>query len=151
MKYVFDTQDNKRYEFPTHKNDLVIDRADAATSEVFVVIVEPGKATHTHTHDDLEQIFYVVEGKGMLIIGRSKEEYPIEPTQVVKIPPSTRHSVRTVGTKALRYVCIDCFCPNRKNNEPTWEAHVKVLCRQQGYDFNDVAHAAQQRARKKKQ
>lgn len=150
MKYVFDTSNNKRYAFPTHSNDLVIDRADASTSEVFVVIVEPGKKTHTHKHDDAEQIFYIVKGRGVLVIGPNKKEYPIKPSQVVKIPPGTLHSVRTKGEKNLRYICVDCFCLNRKNNEPTWEAHVKVLCRQQGYDFNDVARTTQQRARKKK-
>jgi mannose-6-phosphate isomerase-like protein (cupin superfamily) len=150
MKYVFDTSDNKRYAFPTHINDLVIDRAAASTSEVFVVIVEPGKATHTHKHVDTEQIFYIVQGTGAVVIGRGKKEYPIRPGQVVKIPPSTFHSVRTVGRKALRYICVDCFCPNRKKTEPTWEAHVKVLCRQQGYDFNDVAHTGKQPLHNKK-
>jgi mannose-6-phosphate isomerase-like protein (cupin superfamily) len=150
MKYVFDTSDCKRYAFPTHINDLVIDRADAATSEVFVVIIEPGKATHVHKHDDVEQIFYVVQGNGVLVIGPNGTEHPIKPAHVVKIPPATLHSVRTKGKKPLRYICIDCFCPNRKNFEPTWDAHVKTLCREQGYDFKDVVKAIKQRTRKKK-
>jgi mannose-6-phosphate isomerase-like protein (cupin superfamily) len=144
MNYVFDTNDCKRYTFPTHINDIVIDRADATTSEVFMVIVEPGKATHLHRHGDVEQIFYIVEGTGMLTIGPGKKEYVVKPTQVVKIPPSTLHTVRAKGRKALRYICIDCFTKARRSDEPTWEEHVRGICREQGYKFADVSGASKQ-------
>lgn len=42
MQYVFSTQNTTRYRFPTHVNDLVMDRADAETSDVFIVVLEPG-------------------------------------------------------------------------------------------------------------
>jgi mannose-6-phosphate isomerase-like protein (cupin superfamily) len=147
MKYVFETRNLKRYSFPTHINDLVIDRADAATSEAFVVIVEPGKATHVHRHDDVEQIFYIVEGEGTLFIGPDKKKFSLKPAQVVKIPPKTLHTVKATGRKSLRYLCIDCFCPNRKNNEPTWEAHVRGICREQGYAFANVIGASKRSGR----
>ena len=147
---MFDTDGSKRYAFPTHINDLVIDRADATTSEVFVVIIEPGKATHLHKHDDVEQIFYIVEGNGVLVIGPGRKEFPLMPSQVVKIPPSTLHTIRAKGTKALRYICVDCFCGKRKSSEPTWEAHVKGICRQQGYVFKDVAGAGKLETHRKR-
>ena len=62
-QYVFPTSKTIHYRFPTHVNDLVIDRADAAASEVFVVVLEPGEAPPLHVHHDTEQIFYVLEGK----------------------------------------------------------------------------------------
>jgi mannose-6-phosphate isomerase-like protein (cupin superfamily) len=149
MNYVFDTTSRKRYTFPTHINDLVIDRANAVASEVFVVIVEPGKATHLHQHADVEQIFYVLEGRGVLTIGRGRNEYSVEPSQVVKIPPSTLHTIRAKGKKALRYLCIDCFCPERKNDEATWDVHVRGICKEQGYVFEDVIGASS-RGRKRR-
>ena len=110
MKYVFETGNLKRYSFPTHINDLVIDRADAATSEVFVVIVGPGKATHLHRHDDIEQIFYVVEGEGALFIGPDKKKFKMKPAQVVKIPPKTLHTVKAVfSTGCSRAAKDPCF------------------------------------------
>lgn len=69
-QYVFPTTNLKRYAFPTHTNDLVLDRAFAQTSEVIMVILKPGKAPPLHKHDDTEQIFYVVEGQGTLTIGK---------------------------------------------------------------------------------
>jgi mannose-6-phosphate isomerase-like protein (cupin superfamily) len=137
MKYVFDTIDCKRYAFPTHINDLVVDRADAVSSEAFVVIVEPGKATHVHKHNDVEQIFYIIKGKGILTVGDDKKEYQVKPAQVVKIPPGTLHSVRSRGKIPLKYLSIDCFCSPAKD-ESTWDDHVRTVCREQGYDYAAV-------------
>ena len=44
MKYVFSTTDTRRYRFPTHTNLLVMDRAEATTSESFITVMEPGEA-----------------------------------------------------------------------------------------------------------
>ncbi len=37
MNYIFSTTCTKRYRFPTHTNELVMDRSDATGSEVFIV------------------------------------------------------------------------------------------------------------------
>ena len=63
-RYVFSTADTIRYRYPTHVNDLVLDRTEAATTEVFIVVLEPGEAPPLHQHDDTEQIFYIMEGSG---------------------------------------------------------------------------------------
>jgi len=64
-QYVFETKNLKRYRFPTHTNDLVMDRSLAKTSEVIIVVLEPGEAPPLHKHDDTEQIFYLKDrGRG---------------------------------------------------------------------------------------
>ncbi|MCX7838955.1 MAG: dihydroxy-acid dehydratase [Anaerolineae bacterium] len=85
MKYVFNTNHTTRYRFPTHVNELVLDRADAETSEVFIVVLEPGEAPPLHVHHDTEQIFYILEGNGLLQIGESVERYAVKPGDVVVI------------------------------------------------------------------
>jgi len=139
MDYVFDSKNGRRYAFPTHINDLIVDRADACSSEVFIVIVEPGKAVHLHAHEDVEQIFYIIEGQGVLTVGDEKNEFDICPANIVKIPPKTLHMVSAKGNKPIRYLCVDCFCGQRKSYEPTWESHVKAMCKEQGYKFEDIA------------
>jgi mannose-6-phosphate isomerase-like protein (cupin superfamily) len=105
---------------------------------VFVVIVEPGKAVHQHRHDDMEQIFYFVDGEGILTIGDDKTEYSIKPSQVVRIPPHTLHTVRPAGSNPITYISIGCFCSKNKDSGSTWEEHVKKICREQGYRFENV-------------
>ncbi|HTV38952.1 MAG TPA: cupin domain-containing protein [Candidatus Sulfotelmatobacter sp.] len=144
MKFVFPTFKVQRYQFPTHINDLVVDRADAETSEVFVVVIEPGKAPPLHQHDDTEQIFYVLEGDGVLSIGAKRKKFTVKPGDVVRIPPHTLHSIQCTGKKPLTYLAIDCFLSGRPKNEPTWDSHAKAICRQNGWDYNSCRRRRRQ-------
>lgn len=142
MQFVFPTARVKRYRFPTHINDLVVDRADSQTSEVFVVVLNPGEAPPLHRHHDTEQVFYILEGEGTLSIGTKEEKHPVRPGDVVRIPPTTLHSIQCTGTKPLRYLAVDCFVAGRPEDEPTWDSHVKVLCKQQGWDYEQVTQSS---------
>ena len=138
MQFVFPTSQIKRYRFPTHINDLVVDRADASTSEVFLVVLEPGEAPPLHQHHDTEQIFYILEGDGVLRIGAGPQEYAVRPADVVRIPPSMLHSIKCSGEKPLRYLAIDCFVAGRPKDEPTWDSHARVICRERGWNYQQV-------------
>ncbi len=138
MNYVFSTGQPQRYRFPTHINDLVMDRSHASASEVFIVEIPPGGAPPLHQHDDMEQIFYVLEGRGRLEIGEESEDFLVGPGDVVRIPPATLHTIHCLGTTALRYIAVDCFTEGRPDAEPTWDSHVQILCREQGWDYGEV-------------
>jgi quercetin dioxygenase-like cupin family protein len=138
MRYVFPTSHLQRYRFPTHTNDLVIDRADATNSEAFFVVLEPGEAPPIHKHEDTEQIFYMLEGKGSLRVGEEQKEYFVNPTDVVRIPPGVLHSIKCTGNEPIRYLGIDCFVNGKPESEATWDLHVKVQCQQQGWNYEKV-------------
>lgn len=138
QRFVFSTKETIRYRFPTHVNDLVMDRAEAETSEVFVVILEPGEAPPLHLHRDTEQVFYVLAGSGVLQIGEALKPYPVNPGDVVRIPPHTWHRIQCRGLHPLRYLSVDCFVGGRPKDEPTWESHVQTMCAQNGWDFGRV-------------
>ena len=138
-RYVFGTQTTKRYRFPTHVNDLVVDRSETHNSEVFVVVLTPGEAPPPHRHDDAEQVFYVLTGHGRLRAGDENHEQDVGPGDVVVIPPSTLHSIEALGTRDLRYLAIDCFTAGPSTDEPTWDAHVRAMCKRQGWDYDAVA------------
>jgi len=138
-RYVFDTKNTTRYRFPTHRNDLVMDRAEAATSEVFLVVLEPGEAPPLHIHHDTEQVFYVLRGSGLLQIGADPgERFPVTPGNLVRVPPSTLHRIFCQSTEPLEYLSVDCFVNGRPKEEPTWESHVRVMCKLNGWDFDKV-------------
>lgn len=139
MKYVFKTLSARRYRFPTHTNELVLDREDASCSEVFIVVLEPGEAPPPHTHPDTEQIFFVLEGEGCLRIGEAGEEFPVTPGDVVRIPPSVLHSIEAAGGTRLRYLAVDCFLG--RPDEPSWDEHVKAICARHNWDYHRVLEA----------
>ena len=140
-QYLFHTEKLTRYQFPTHMNDLIIDRDQAANSEAFVVVLKPGHAPPLHIHNDMEQIFYILTGHGTLTIGKGEgqKHFPVKPGDVVLIPVSTYHSIHNDADKGdLTYFSVDCFGPERNAAEPTWDSHVKTLCREQGWDYSKV-------------
>ena len=86
-----------------------------------------------------EQIFFVMEGLGTLRIGQNGEEkFEVSPGDVVRIPINTWHSIIADQGGPLKYLAIDCFGGERNEDEPTWESHVKVVCKQQNWDFDQV-------------
>jgi quercetin dioxygenase-like cupin family protein len=137
-QFVFSTKEIVHYRFPTHVNDLVMDRAQAVTSEVFVVVLEPGEAPPLHKHDDTEQIFYVIEGAGTLTIGEPAQHIGVKPGDVVRIPPHALHSIKCDGATTLRYLSVDAFVGEKPQSEPTWDSHVQTLCDRFGWNFDQV-------------
>ncbi|NLW71268.1 MAG: cupin domain-containing protein [Chloroflexi bacterium] len=138
-KYVFSTKDTIHYRFPSHVNDLVMDRSEAETTEIFMVVLEKGEAPEIHVHDDAEQIFYMIQGKGTLRIGENCEEtFPVKPGDAVRIPPHTFHSILNDGEEQVVYLSVDCFLGGRPKDEPTWDSHVLWECKEYGWDFDKV-------------
>ncbi|MDX9881551.1 MAG: cupin domain-containing protein [Prolixibacteraceae bacterium] len=138
-KYVFSTENLTQYKFPTHINDIVMDRSEARFSEVFIVVIEPEKAPPLHKHDDTEQIFYVTEGSGILTIGKEAPQLmKVKPGDVVRVPVGAWHSIKADQGDTLKYLAIDCFGGIRNQDEPTWDSHVRILCKEQGWDYESV-------------
>ena len=139
MRYVFSTTDTTRYRFPTHVNELVLDRSQSTVTEVFIVVLEPGEAPPLHKHPDTEQVFYIIQGEAELRIGPDMaERFRVKPGDVVRIPPDTLHLIINDGEEPVRYLSIDAFPGARPADEPTWDDHVRGNCAANGWDFASV-------------
>lgn len=140
-QYVFSPDAVLRYRFPTHTNDLIMDRKQAATSEAFFVVLEPGEAPPLHVHRDAEQVFYVLRGSGELrVVADGDERFPLRPGDFVRTPPGVHHAVTCTGSEPFVYLSIDCFVAGPSEAEPTWDSHVEVMCRENGWDLEAVRH-----------
>jgi mannose-6-phosphate isomerase-like protein (cupin superfamily) len=128
------------YYFPTHDNLLVMDRLNAEVSEAFIVQVAPGKFTHRHVHDDTEQLFFILSGKGRLDLERNgkKESYLLNPNDFVHVPRNCYHQTFCEGTDSLKYLAIDCFPNGHNPAEPTWDSHARVVCDMKGWNYDEV-------------
>jgi quercetin dioxygenase-like cupin family protein len=147
MNYVFSTTDTTCYRFPTHVNELVLDRAEAAAAEVFIVVLEPGEAPPLHKHPDTEQIFYILEGEAELRVEPADAPAArclVRPGDVVRVPPDTLHMIRNQGATPVRYLSVDAFPGGRPQAEPTWDDHVRAVCALQGWDFEGIKRPARQ-------
>jgi mannose-6-phosphate isomerase-like protein (cupin superfamily) len=70
----------------------------------------PEKETTGHSHDGQEEVYYFIEGKGEMVLG--KRTFPVKAGDVVLIPDGAFHKVintasrKNKNSKALRFVCV---------------------------------------------
>jgi quercetin dioxygenase-like cupin family protein len=62
----------------------------------------PGSRQPTHQHDDAEQIYVIVRGRGTMIVG--DEERETREGDLVFIPPGTGHAIRNDSDQMLIFV-----------------------------------------------
>ena len=136
---VYSTTETEGYYFPTHNNLLVMDRAFAESVEVIVVEIGAGRWTHKHVHDDTEQLYYVLSGDGKVEIDKDGkiEEHFFHPGDLVHIPRNYTHQTFSVGDQDLRYLAVDYFTFGKKPEEPTWDAHARVICEQNSWSYEE--------------
>jgi len=64
--------------------------------------VDPGFTSNAHAHEDQEEIFYCVSGKGRIKV--DDEEAPLEPGVTVYVPPKAVHQLINDGDEKLKVV-----------------------------------------------
>lgn len=67
-------------------------------------IIEPGVTLEPHIHDDLEEIYYVLEGVGTIVCG--DEQQNVEAGDAVYLPPQKMHFLSNTSKFPLRFVCV---------------------------------------------
>ena len=92
-------------EFPGHfggalsKVLALSDRVDFRISRY-----APNAYVQEHSHKIQEQIYYVLEGEGMLTVG--KEEHLMRPHDYVYLPPGVKHSFTNTGLSGLVFLVV---------------------------------------------
>jgi oxalate decarboxylase/phosphoglucose isomerase-like protein (cupin superfamily) len=73
-----------------------------------VVTLEPGKGHDRHNHPGVEEILYVLEGKGEQVVetesGEDRRE--VGPGTLIHIPPDVHHSTVNCGDGPMRILAV---------------------------------------------
>jgi mannose-6-phosphate isomerase-like protein (cupin superfamily) len=87
----------------------LLDRAVAPVGHQSLAEAElaPGQATVRHYHRASEEIYYLVEGSGLMEVDGETSEVGVG--DAVLIPPGARHRLRNTGAGRLRLLC--CCAP----------------------------------------
>lgn len=64
----------------------------------------PNAYVREHAHRIQEQVYYVLEGEGLLTLGR--EKHLMRPHDYVYVPPGVRHSFTNTGLAGLVFLVI---------------------------------------------
>lgn len=97
-------------EFPGHfggaLSKMLVGPGNSGTSRVDFRISRyaPNAYVQEHSHKIQEQIYYVLEGEGILTVG--KEEHLMRPHDYVYLPPGVRHSFTNTGLSGLVFLVV---------------------------------------------
>lgn len=69
--------------------------------------VPPGTTTLAHHHVRSEEIYHILEGTGLMMLG--EETFPVAPGDSVLIAPGTVHCISNNSDRELRFLC--CCSP----------------------------------------
>lgn len=76
-------------------------------------VVAPGSSTSLHCHHTAEEIYHIMEGVGVVIVG--SEQVDVKAGDTLFIPPETRHKINNNGEKTLKLLCC-CSPPYRHDD-----------------------------------
>jgi mannose-6-phosphate isomerase-like protein (cupin superfamily) len=68
------------------------------------VYVAPGETITAHQHEDMEEVFYFLEGQGMMQIGQ--EEVRVAPGDRIIVPIQTVHVLTNIGDTEMKFICF---------------------------------------------
>lgn len=78
-----------------------------------------GGRTTPHYHAKTEEIYYILEGAGLMRVGR--EEAAVGPGDAIAIPPGASHQITNTGDGTLRFLC--CCAPGYEHEDTVLEAY----------------------------
>ena len=86
------------------RSHFLMDAGDLGSRKMSVtwVDVDPGAEQHAHSHEDSEQIYVIVRGRGRMQVAGDEEE--VGEGDLVFIPPATDHGIVNDGDETLVYV-----------------------------------------------
>ncbi len=69
-------------------------------------LVEPGQGTEAHVHHASQEVYYILEGSGVMRLG--EETLIVEEGDTVLIEAGVPHKIKNAGDSALKLLCVCC-------------------------------------------
>jgi mannose-6-phosphate isomerase-like protein (cupin superfamily) len=107
--YTLHKSQGDRFDLPQRTVTVMVgpDKLKSENMTFGITEVAPETDMIPHTHDDGEEIIFILEGTGETTIGESTEK--LEPDTVVVFPLYVEHQVRNTGKTPMKFAfCFNC-------------------------------------------
>lgn len=94
-------------ELLAHRNSCIRNQSLAEAT------LPPGGQTAAHFHPLAEEIYYVLDGIGLMQI--EDERRDVGPGDAIAIPPGKCHTLTNIGSAPLRFLC--CCAPGYEHRD----------------------------------
>ena len=101
--------------FTTKDGSLIRELQHTQAQSLAEAKLEPGQVTERHYHRDSEEIYFLLEGTGVLELDGQLRD--VQPGDAVLIPPGTWHQIRAL--EPLRFLC--CCSPAYSHSDTFFE------------------------------
>ena len=84
----------------------LIDRTTSAVTQCSLAeeMLPPGCAVTPHYHRDIEEIYYLVSGRGLMTVGEEIQE--VNAGDAVYVPRGHRHTLQNTGTETIKLILV---------------------------------------------
>ena len=84
----------------------LVDRTTSAITRCSLAeeILPPGHAVTPHRHREIEEIYYIVEGRGMMTVGDEQRE--VAAGDAVYVPRGHRHTLANTGAEPIKLLLV---------------------------------------------
>lgn len=72
---------------------------------VDLTIVHPGSTVGVHTHEEDEELYVIIDGRGIMDV--DGDRFEVEPGDVILNASHGTHELRNEGTESIRMVVVD--------------------------------------------
>jgi mannose-6-phosphate isomerase-like protein (cupin superfamily) len=86
--------------------------------QISEIPVGSGQPVHAH---EPEQCYYVIRGKGLMIIEDESRE--VSAGDAIYIPPDIKHGIKNTGNEVLEYLTANSPCFTKEYEEKLWPAN----------------------------
>ena len=120
MKYLVNIEDMKpdedkrslRYAVKNREGETLRDtyflidpeKSPSRNLKMGYTIVYPTGKTTGHSHDDMEEVYFIVSGRGKMVIG--KDEFPIKAGDALYVPFGEFHTTHNTGIEPLKLLWV---------------------------------------------
>ena len=120
MKYLVNIEDMKpdedksslRYAVRNREGEILRDtyflidpeKSPSRNLKMGYTIVYPTGKTTGHSHDDMEEVYFIVSGRGKMVVGN--DEFPIQTGDAFYVPFGEFHTVYSTGIEPLKVLWV---------------------------------------------
>jgi mannose-6-phosphate isomerase-like protein (cupin superfamily) len=98
------------------ENGLDLSEEAKNIEAIYDTSLEPGQFIELHFHPDLEEIYYILSGYGIISISDEKQE--VSRNDVVYIPKRAPHTLFNSGNVPLRFMTLSVKVIKDKEDVP---------------------------------
>lgn len=78
-----------------------------------------------HSHEAKEQVFYVTDGQGTVVVGAGR--YAVKPGSLIYVPPTVVHQTIVTGDAPLSYFLFNAFLDASKEGHASFADHIEKV------------------------